>query len=248
MACRATRRDTGVVHRRARPECRRRRRRPFGVTGPALRRGDWNVVGRFADRRQAVMAPPDCTSSCDRNRGRVRAVIRGRCSGERCQRFVAGIARARRRNMYRRFADNSNIGPTMAGGTGTAADSDPGMAKWRRRSKCNSVMTVLTPGRGRAVGEMIGGFGDHRDPIEGLAGRVARHAPGRDTGMVHRCARPERRRRRRRPTMTGSALRGGNGDMGSRFADRRQTVMTAPRRTGGGRRDRRRIGAVIRGR
>jgi hypothetical protein len=64
--------------------------------------------------------------------------------------------------------------------------------------------------------------------------------------MVHRRARPEGRRRRRRPFVTGPALRGGDRKVVGRLADRRQTVMAPTERTGGGRRNRRRVCAVIR--
>jgi hypothetical protein len=70
-----------VVHRGPAESCRRRCR-PSGVTGPALRRGDWNVVRRFADRRLAIMTPPDRTAGGRRDRRRVCAVIRRRRAGE----------------------------------------------------------------------------------------------------------------------------------------------------------------------
>ena len=68
MTRRATRRNARMVHWCPRSESRRGCRRPPGMTGPALGRGDRNVIYRLADRRATIMTPPHGTGGSRRNR------------------------------------------------------------------------------------------------------------------------------------------------------------------------------------
>ena len=245
MTCRTPGRNTRVVHRCAGSEGRRGRRRP-PVASSTLRRGDGNMVGRLGHGCPAVMAASRRAGSRRGDHRRESAVIRGRYTSERRQRCVAGIARARRRHMHRRFAHHADISPGMTSPTGAAADGNTRMRIWCRRPKCHCVMTALASRRRRTVRKVIGRFSDHRHPKVGAARGVARRAPSCNAGVAHRCARSESRRRRRRPPgVTGPALGCGHRNMIRRLADRRPPIMAVRSRAGGRRRDRRRESAVI---
>lgn len=192
------------------------------------------------------MAARRRTGSSRGNHRRESVVIRGRYSGERRQRCVAGIARARRRHMHRRFAHHANIGPGMTGPTGAAADGNTGMRIWCRWAKCHGAMAVLASRRRRTVRKVIGRFSDHRHPKEGAARGVARRATGCNASVAHQCARSESRRRRRRPPgVTGATLCRDDRNVIHRLADCRPPIMAVCSRAGGRRRDRRRESAVI---
>ena len=141
--------------------------------------------------------------------------------------------------MHRRFAQDANVGPGMTGSASPATYGNPWVRIGCCRSKCHSIMAVLASRRRRTVREVIAWFGDHRHPKEGTARGVAGHTSGRNPRVVHRRTRPKSRRCCCRPSVAGTTLCRGNGDMVHRLCDRRQPIMTIRRRAGGGRRDRR---------
>ncbi len=101
---------------------------------------------------------------------------------------MAGIAGAGRRNMHRRFADNSDIGPAMACRTGPAANSNARMVERSSGERYRRQVTGFAGSGGR---EMVRRFGDHRDPVESLAGGVATGTTSRDPRVIHQGSRPE---------------------------------------------------------
>lgn len=83
--------------------------------------------------------------------------------------------------MRGRLADDPEIGPAMTGGTGPAADSNPGMVERSPGKRCCRQVTGFAGSGGR---EMVRRFGDNpTGPVH--AGRMTTGTAGRDPRMIH---------------------------------------------------------------